>query len=224
LYIGSSGLLEITILSLLVIAYDHKNTDWVIQDPEHDTNYLCEEFKKLDNVLFKSLSDDDATLARIDETITSLWKEAPARAHLLLLLTGHGRDNAMILHKDELIDESYLNQLFQRLHQNSPRELRVTIVFDICRNNPKKKAMKMDDRVALIWSCSPSSSIRSECQAPFSSLGSLWHHRMYARTRVCSRSTSKSELASLPSSTVMSDIQRPVTFAFLGEIFAPKRL
>jgi len=153
LYVGSSSLVKIAI-SLLIIAYGHKNTPLAIDDPEHDANYLCTEFKKLDHVRFESLLDNEATLARIEETVTSLWNESPERSQLLLLLTGHGQNNAMSLREDEIVDESHLNRLFQKLHQDSPKELRVTIVFDICRDNPTKQAVKMDRRVALVWSCS----------------------------------------------------------------------
>ncbi|KAG9091233.1 hypothetical protein FRC06_000651 [Ceratobasidium sp. 370] len=155
LFVGSGDLVERIVLSLLVIAYGQQNTERAIEDPEHDAQYLRELFEKLDGVHFQALSDNEATFSRIDESIRRLWHQAPPNSHLLLLLTGHGNDNAMELYgPDEVIDESYLNKTFQALYRESPKEVPVTIIFDICRDNKQKLVEEMDDRVALVWTCS----------------------------------------------------------------------
>jgi hypothetical protein len=151
---GSSDLSKTTALHFLIIAYDHEGTDQFILDPGHDTGYLLQEFKQLSGVLVKSLSGGDATLKGINDTVTALWRDAAPKTILLLLLTGHGDNNAMELHGGERVDESDLNNLFHKLRQDSPKDLRVAIVFDICRENLEKTAAKMDRHVALVWSCS----------------------------------------------------------------------
>ncbi|QRV75372.1 dynein heavy chain, cytoplasmic [Ceratobasidium sp. AG-Ba] len=117
-----------------------------------DTCYLRELFGRLPGVRFGSLSGSNATLFRIKEKLRQLWDKTPAGTHLVLLLTGHGDDNAMVLYGDESIDESELVRIIKTL---PPKQLHVTIVFDICRENVQKAAVDVGKHIALIWSCSP---------------------------------------------------------------------
>ncbi|KAG8704758.1 hypothetical protein FRC09_003349 [Ceratobasidium sp. 395] len=143
------------VLSLLVVAYGQQNTEYAIDDPEYDAQYLGELFKQIERVRFKSLSDSKATLSQVEAAIKSLWDQAPSGTHLLLLLTGHGIDNSMELYgSDKLIDESYFNKTFQALYYDSPKEHPVTIIFDICRDNSEKAVVEVDQRIGLVWTCS----------------------------------------------------------------------
>ncbi|QRV90068.1 hypothetical protein RhiJN_18086 [Ceratobasidium sp. AG-Ba] len=152
LYQGSSDL-RTEILSLLVIACGTEDEDQPIQDPRLDTMYLSDILSDTDGVLFQSLLDKDATLGKIRERITRLWQEAASGSCLLLLLTGHGDvDNAMKLCNGERIDESYLDELFKIL---PPKDLRIIVIFDICRENRDKAVAQMSECVSLVWTCSP---------------------------------------------------------------------
>ncbi|QRW04282.1 hypothetical protein RhiLY_03281 [Ceratobasidium sp. AG-Ba] len=152
LYQGSSDL-RTDILSFLVIACGTEDEGQPIQDPRLDTMYLYDILNDADGILFESLLERDATLDKIRKRTTQLWEEAASGSCLLLLLTGHGDiDNAMKLCGGERIDEAYLDELFKSL---PPKNLRVIVIFDICRENRDKAVAPMSECVSLVWTCSP---------------------------------------------------------------------
>ncbi|KAG8688222.1 hypothetical protein FRC08_011543 [Ceratobasidium sp. 394] len=154
LYIGSKDITQITSLDILVVPYGHQGTNKAIKDPGIDAKYLCEQFGKLDNVTVQSIPEDKVTLDRVKEAITARWEAARSGTCLLVLLSGHGDDdNAMTLPQGDRIDESHLDVLFQNLRQKHPKQLRVGIAFNICRDN-RGKAAADTYSIALIWACS----------------------------------------------------------------------
>ncbi|KAG8728505.1 hypothetical protein FRC10_004879, partial [Ceratobasidium sp. 414] len=154
LYVGSGVITEITRLDILVIPNGHQGTNRAIRDPGIDAKCLSEQFGRLEGVTVQSIPDDEVTLDRVKEAITALWEAAQPGCFLLVFLTGHGDDdNAMILPQAGRINELYLDELFQRLRQEHPKQLRVGVAFNICRENREKAAAEMHD-VALIWACS----------------------------------------------------------------------
>ncbi|QRW04280.1 hypothetical protein RhiLY_03279 [Ceratobasidium sp. AG-Ba] len=118
LYIGPRVLSK-TALTFFMIAYSHEGTQYAIRDPDLDTCYLRELFGRLPGVRFGSLSRSNATLFRIKEKLRQLWDKTPAGTHLVLLLTGHGADNAMVLYGDESIDESELVRIIKHFRPNN---------------------------------------------------------------------------------------------------------
>ncbi|KAG9089544.1 hypothetical protein FRC07_012315, partial [Ceratobasidium sp. 392] len=155
LYVGSKDLTKITHLDILIVPNSYYGTDREIRDPDIDTTYLRERFGQLDNVTVHSIPDDELTLGQVDKAIAIRWEAADEGTCLLVLLTGHGDgDNAMMLYNGDRIDESHLNILFQSLRREHPKQFRIVVAFDICRES-QKKALEMH-HAALVWSCSPS--------------------------------------------------------------------
>ncbi|QRW04279.1 hypothetical protein RhiLY_03278 [Ceratobasidium sp. AG-Ba] len=149
---------DILSLNILVIAKSNYKHHRSFTGPQLDTAYILKEAKDLPGVFIDSVSDGEATLDEVDKAIERVWIKAPDGSHLVFLLTGHGGSQGMILEEhlqtDVEIDENHIQQRLLALNSIYPKDLLVTTVFDICRDeDPVKVVAHMDRRISLIWSC-----------------------------------------------------------------------
>ncbi|CAE6412403.1 unnamed protein product [Rhizoctonia solani] len=137
------------------VAYDG------LKDPQHDLDILNALFsgRGSENVFFRGISGEDATIEVIEDAMGKLYREAlkSSESNMLILLTGEGDDyNRMYLMGGTYITDRDLRSWMWKLQIDSHPETRaVAIVLDYCRTNENIPIGVPHIGVEFVWSCYP---------------------------------------------------------------------